>query len=78
MPLPALPFVLFNLDMHNYKPHQLQQLYMPYQLGKHLVVKIELKYSHKIITLLVYLKIINKDWKLLNFLFGRKVLVKYK
>ena len=24
MPLPALPFVLFNLDMHNYKPHQLQ------------------------------------------------------
>lgn len=56
MPLPALPFVLFNLDMHNYKPHQLQPLYMHYQVGKHLVVKIGLKYSDKIIIPLVYVK----------------------
>ena len=56
MPLPALPFVLFNLDMHNYKPHQLQPLYMHYQLHRDLVVKIGLKYSDKIRRLLVYVK----------------------
>lgn len=56
VPLPALPFVLFNLDMHNYKPHQLQPLYMHYQLHRHLVVKIALKYSKKISRPLVYVK----------------------
>lgn len=56
MPLPALPFVLFNLDMPNYKPHQLQPLNMHYQLHIHLVVKIGLKYSDKISRLLVYIK----------------------
>lgn len=56
MLLPALPFVLFNLDMPNYKPHQLQPLNMHYQLHRHLVVKIGLKYSDKISRLLVYIK----------------------
>lgn len=56
MLLPALPCVLFNLDMHNYKPHQLQRQYMHYQLDKHLVVKIGLKISDKIIMPLVYVK----------------------
>lgn len=56
MPLPALPFVLLSLVMHNYKPHQLQPPYTHYQLGKHLVVKIRFKYSDKMIIPLVYVK----------------------
>lgn len=71
MPLPALPFVLFNLDMHNYKPHQLHPLYMHYQLGKHLVVKIGLKFSDKNTPSLCK-TVINKNWELPNFYFTEK------
>lgn len=41
--------------MHNYKIHQLQPVH-DYQVGKHLVVKIGLKYSDKIIIPLVYVR----------------------